>query len=149
MRVPAALAGLLGGLGWIGAYAADAVDAAGGLVDGLTWGGLALLVIAVLATGASLVSRSATWLRVIVSVCFALLAGSVLEVVREGGDPVAVDAGFGVLAVVAAIVALATRPRRPEPAPAEPGNHGGNHSANHSANHSGNHRSRSRGSHAR
>ncbi|HEY0951990.1 hypothetical protein [Nocardioides sp.] len=137
MRVPAALAGLLGGLCWVGAYAADAVDAGGGLVDGLTWGGLALLVIAVLATGASLVSRSATWLRVLVSVCFALLAGSVLSVVREGGDPLAVDAGFGVLAVVAAIVALATRPRRPEAAPAPPGNH------------SAHHRSRSRGSHAR
>jgi len=136
MRVPAALAGLLGGLCWIGAYAADAVDAGTGLVDGLTWGGLALLVIAVLATGASLVSRSATWLRVIVAVCFALLAGSVLEVVREGGDPVAVDAGFGAAAVVAAVIALATRRSRPEAAPAPRGNHSGNHS-------------RSRGSHAR
>jgi hypothetical protein len=116
MRVPAAVAGLLGGLCWLGAYAADAAAAGAGLVDGLTWAGLALLVVATLAAGASLVSRSATWLRVIVAVCFALLAGSVLEVVREGGDPVAVDAVFGAAAAVVAVIVLARR-RRSEPAP--------------------------------
>ena len=122
MRVPAAVAGLLGGLCWLGAYAADAADAGTGLVDGLTWAGLALLVVATLATGASLVSRSATWLRLIVAVCFALLAGSVVEVVREGGDPVTVDAVFGAAAVVVAVIVLAVRRRRSEPAP--PPRHG-------------------------
>lgn len=116
MRVPAAVAGLLGGLCWLGAYAADAADAGAGLIDGLTWAGLALLVVATLLAGASLVSRSATWLRVLVAVCFALLAGSVLEVVRESADPVSVDAVFGAGAVVVAAVALA-RGRRTDPAP--------------------------------
>ena len=117
MRVPAAVAGLLGGLCWLGAYAAEAVDAGAGIVDGLTWAGLALLVVAALVAGASLVSRSATWLRVLVAVCFALLAGSVLEVVREGADPVTVDADFGAGAIVVAVIALASRRRRPETAP--------------------------------
>lgn len=116
MRVPAAVAGLLGGLCWLGAYAADAADAGAGLVDGLTWAGLALLVVATLVAGASLVSRSATWLRILVAVCFALLAGSVLEVVRENADPVTVDAVFGAGAVVVAAVVLARR-RRTDPAP--------------------------------
>lgn len=123
MRVPAAVAGLLGGLCWVGAYVADAADTGAGLVDGLTWAGLALLVVATLVAGASLVSRSATWLRVLVAVCFALLAGSVLEVVREGGDPVTVDAVFGAGAVVVAAVLLA-RGRRTAPAPPPRSNRG-------------------------
>ncbi len=116
MRVPAAVAGLLGGLCWVGAYVADAADTGAGLVDGLTWAGLVLLAGATLAGGAGLVSRGATWLRVIVAVCFALLAGSVLAVVREGGDPVTVDAVFGAGAAVVAAVVLA-RGRRTESTP--------------------------------
>ncbi|MDI6910952.1 hypothetical protein [Nocardioides sp.] len=123
MRVPAAVAGLLGGLCWLGAYAADAAGAGAGLVDALTWAGVALLVVATLVAGASLVSRSATWLRVLVAVCFALLAGSVLEVVREGGDPVTVDAVFGAGAVVVA-AALLARGRRTAPAPPPRSNRG-------------------------
>lgn len=117
MRVPAAVAGLLGGLCWLGAYAADAADGGAGIVDGLTWTGLALLLVAALVAGASLVSRSATWLRVLVAVCFALLAGSVLEVVREGADPLTVDAVFGAAAIVVAVIVLASRRRRPEAGP--------------------------------
>lgn len=107
MRVPAAVAGVLGGLSWLGAYVADRVGAGAGLVDALTWAGVALLTIAVLAAGASLVSSSASWLRVIVAVCFAALVGSVLEVVRQGGDALLVDAVFGVAVLVVSAVALA------------------------------------------
>lgn len=115
MRVPAAVAGSLGGLCWLAAYVADRAGAGSGLVDGVTWAGVALLTIAVVLTGASLVSSSATWLRIIVAVCFAALVGSVLEVVRQGGDALVVDAVFGAAVLVVSIVALA-RGRRDRPA---------------------------------
>ena len=107
MRVPAAVAGSLGGLCWLAAYVADRAGAGAGLVDGVTWAGVALLTIAVVVTGASLVSSSATWLRIVVAVCFAALVGSVLEVVRQGGDALVVDAVFGAAVLVVSIVALA------------------------------------------
>ena len=106
MHAPVAVAGLAGGLSWIAAYVVDAT-VGGGLVDALAWAGVALLAIAVLGAGASLVSRSATWLRVVVAVCFALLVGSVLELVRGAGDPLAVDALAGLLAGAVAAVVLA------------------------------------------
>jgi uncharacterized membrane protein YccC len=129
MRSPAALAGLLGGLCWLGAFVADHVGR-GGLVDALTWAGVALLAIAALGTGAGLVSRSAPLLRVFVAVCFAILVGSVLQVLRQSGDPVAVDAACGaVIALVSAVAMTRARPVEPEPVAG--------------------HRVRSRGSHAR
>lgn len=121
MRVPAAVAGSLGGLCWLAAYVADRADRGSGLVDGITWAGVALLTIAVLAAGASLVSKSATWLRFIVAVCFAALVGSLLAVVRDGGDPLIVDAVFGAAALVVSVVGLSRGPRgRPAEAAAPP-----------------------------
>ncbi len=113
--MPAAVAGSLGGLCWLAAYVADRAGASSGLVDALTWAGVALLTLAVLATGAGLVSSSATWLRIIVAVCFAALVGSVLLVVREGGAALAVDAVFGAVVLVVSVVTLA-RGRRARPA---------------------------------
>lgn len=117
MRVPAAVAGSLGGLCWLAAYVAHRIDAGRGLVDGVTWAGVALLTISVLAAGASLVSSSATWLRIIVAVCFAALVGSVLEVIRQGGDALLVDAVFGGTVLLVSILALARggRDRAGEP----------------------------------
>lgn len=125
MRMPVAVAGLLGGVCWLGAYLVDATSG-GGIVDALTWAGLALLAIAVLGAGAGLVSRSASWLRVIVAVCFAALVWSVLEVLRDSVDQLAVYAVFGVVAGVVAVVVLACR----RPATAQPAGHratGGSH----------------------
>jgi hypothetical protein len=116
MRTPAAVAGLLGGLCWLGAYVLDATSG-GGLVDALTWAGYVLVGLAVLAAGAGLVSRSATWLRVLVAVCFAALVWSVLEVLRDSLDGLTVNAAFGVLAAVVAVVVL-TRGRPASAAPA-------------------------------
>ena len=104
MRAAAAVAGLLGGLCWVGAVWADA----------LVWPGAALLALAVLAAGAGLVSRSAVWLRCIVAVCFLALVGSVLEVLRENVDEDLVLAAAGGVAAVVAVLVLARR--RPEPA---------------------------------
>ena len=56
MRTMTAVAGLAGGLCWVGAL----------------WVGP--LAVAVLGAGAGLVSRSAVWLRIIAAVCFLALA---------------------------------------------------------------------------
>jgi hypothetical protein len=112
MSAAAAVGGLLGGLCWIAAFVVDTVSG-GGLVDALTWAGIALLVAAAAGAGAGLVSRSAGWLRLLVATCFVLLAGSVLQVIRGSADPLLVDAAAGVLAAVASIVALSRRRSAP------------------------------------
>lgn len=127
MRTAAALAGLLGGLAWIAAYVLDGTDRVGP-ANAVEVVGLVLLVVATLAAGAGLVSRSATWLRGIVAVCFTLLVGSVLEVLSDGIDERLVQAGAGGVTAIVGIVVLSRR--RPP-----------------SAQHSGGHRSG--GSHAR
>jgi hypothetical protein len=105
MRALVAIGGLLGGACWLAAYAVGA----GGSADALTWAGAALLAVATLGAGASLVSRGATWLRVVAAVCFLALVASVREVLRDGSDPPAVDAVAGAAAVLVAVVALTRR----------------------------------------
>ena len=100
MRAMTAVAGLLGGLCWVGAL----------WVDGLVWVGTVLLALAVLGAGAGLVSRSATWLRLIVAVCFLALVASVLEVLRENVDQDPLLAVAGAVAALVAVVALVRRP---------------------------------------
>ena len=102
MRAVAAVAGLLGGLCWVGALWVDRLDLAGA----------ALLAVAVLGAGAGLVSRSAVWLRVLVAVCFLALVASVLQVLRDNLDQDVVLAAAGAVAVVVAVLALARRPAR-------------------------------------
>ena len=111
LRFAAALAGLVGGLAWITVLVFDRASGRGVVVDALAWIGLFLLVIATLGAGASLVSRSAVWLRVLVAVCFAALAGSVLELLSESYDDLVVYAVFGAVAVVVSVVALARSER--------------------------------------
>lgn|SRR5690242_20220473 len=105
MRVVAAVAGLLGGLCWIGVL----------WVDVLAVVGAVLLAVAVLGAGAGLVSRSAVWLRLVVAVCFLALVASVVQVLRDNLDPDGVLVAVGGAAVVVALLALARR----RPAPAE------------------------------
>jgi hypothetical protein len=116
MRAAAAAAGLLGGLCWVGALGADV----------LVWPGAVLFAIAVLGAGAGLVSRSATWLRVVVAVCFLALVGSVLQVLRDNFDDGAVLAVAGVVAIVVAAVVL-TRVRAARESRAH--RHRGSHAA--------------------
>ena len=105
VRLTTALAGLIGGTVLVLACFV------GG--DALRWAGLALLALAALGAGAGLVSRSAPALRVLVAVCFALLAGSVLSVLVDAVGPPAY-AAVGTAGVVVAAVVLARR--RPVPA---------------------------------
>lgn len=101
LRTYAGTTGLLGGVAWV----------VHNLVtqDALWWAGLALLVLATAATGAALVSSSAVALRLFVAVAFPALAASVWWVVRDGaGDELVVDAVFGAVAALAAVVALGT-----------------------------------------
>ncbi len=99
MRTVAALAAVLGGLSWVGAA----------WVDVLAWVGTALVAVAVLGAGAGLVSRGATWLRWIVSVCFLALVASVLSVLLDGLDDQAVLLAAGAGAALAGGLALTRR----------------------------------------
>ena len=113
-RTYARTAGLLGGLSWVVRFVLDLNGSGTGIAaDVLWWAGLVLLAVALAALGASLVSRSALWLRVIVGVAFPLLVWSVLEVLNPAGDQEAVDGIFGALAAVVAVVGLLrSRPPR-------------------------------------
>ena len=103
MRTLATVAGLLGGLCWVGALWVDLLALVGAVV----------LAVAVMGAGAGLVSKSAMWLRVIVAICLLALAGSVLQVLRDNLDQELVLAVSGVVAVV---VAAYSHSRRPAPA---------------------------------
>ena len=100
MRV-AAVAGVLGGLCWVGAWWVGALAPVGAV----------LLAVAALGAGAGLVSRSTQWLRILVAVCFLALVGSVVEVLRENGDDQVVLAVVGVLAAIVGAAVLARHPR--------------------------------------
>jgi hypothetical protein len=99
------------------------VATAFGLVGGLCWvirafsdqevlgpAGFALIGIACAAAGATLVSSSVVPLRLFVAVAFPLLVWSVLEVARDNGTDRSVDAIFGAVTVLTALIAFVTRP---------------------------------------
>jgi hypothetical protein len=111
VRILAPLAGLVGGLAWMGAFVLEQVDRTA-LADAVDVLGLVLLLGAAVAAGASLVIRTTTWLRAIVGVCFALLAWSVVQLVAGGVDEALVHALAGAVAAVVAIAALTRRSAR-------------------------------------
>jgi hypothetical protein len=104
LRVPAALAGVLGGACWLVRGFADS--------EALRWAGLVLLALALAGAGAGLVK--ALWLRVIVAIAFPVLVWSVLEVVHEGAsDAATVDAVAGAaVALISVAVLVRARSRR-------------------------------------
>ena len=88
LRAVALVSGVAGGLCWLALLVLDRVESGStGLHDALHWAGLVLLGCAMVGFGASLVSRSALWLRVIVGIAFPALVWSVLEVFHPAGDP--------------------------------------------------------------
>ena len=97
LRTVATAFALVGGLSWVvRAFVEREV---------LTWAGLVMLGVACAATGAALVNSSVLPLRLFVAVAFPLLAWSVHEVTRDAAADATVDAVYGVVAVVAALVA--------------------------------------------
>jgi hypothetical protein len=97
--------GLVGGLCWLVRFVLDlGGSGSGGAADLFHGAGLVLLAVALVAMGAGLVSRSATWLRAIVGIAFPLLVWSVLEVLHPAGNAAGID---GVLGLVVALVAAA------------------------------------------
>lgn len=106
------IAGVLGGLFWIVRLVLDAAGVADGALDALYWSGLVLVAVALAGAGVGLVSKSAWWLRVIVGVAFPVLVWSVLEVVRNGGDALIVDAVVGFAVLVVSVIGLRRAPRK-------------------------------------
>jgi len=102
LRSVATAFGLVGGLCWAARAFSDQ--------EVLEWAGFALLAVAAIAVGATLVKSSAMPLRIFVAIAFPLLALSVWAVARDAAPDRAVDAVFGAVSVVAAVVAWLTRP---------------------------------------
>jgi hypothetical protein len=107
LRSLARIAGLIGGLCWLGGAALDAADASDSLVNALHWGGLALIGIALIGIGFGLVSTNAWWLALIVGICLPALVWAVLEWAHEQWTDRYVDGTFGVLLAVYCLVGLA------------------------------------------
>jgi hypothetical protein len=113
IRALARICGLLGGACWV-----VRLVRGGEVGDPLYWAGLALLFVGLCGLGAALVSKGAVWLQVIVGVAFPLLVWSVVEVLHASGDPVVIDAIFGILIAGTCLLALGRsgggdeRPRR-------------------------------------
>ena len=113
-RTAALVLALLGALCWVARWIADPTGTA---ADAMEYGGLVLLGLALVLMGSSLVSRSAVWLQLIVAVAFPLLVWSVVSVLHDSFDDVAVDAVAG---VVVLLLAGVMRGRRSQKAPARP-----------------------------
>ena len=114
----ARVAGILGGLCWIGRAVLDDGDGPASVIDALHYGGLALLVIALLGIGAGLVSGLVA-LRVVVAVCLVALAAAVLSFLHQQYVDRTVDGILGGLMVVYCVVGLVRR-RRAGDGTAEP-----------------------------
>ena len=115
VRALGPVAGLFGGLCWVVRWLADAAGTTGGWSDSLHWAGLGLLLVALAVVGASLVSTSALWLRLIVAAALPLLVWSIFSVVRGGGDAIVLEGAIGLLAVVIStgLVVVARRAATP------------------------------------
>jgi hypothetical protein len=100
------IAGVLGGLCWVGQAVVNDYDAASAAANALYWGGAALILVALVGLGAGLVSGAA-WLRLIVGLCFPLLVWSILEILRAEASDDIVNGGLGLaLALVCAAALL-------------------------------------------
>ena len=106
LRALARVAGLLGGACWVARMVLDRGGSEGAMVDALYWAGLALLFVALVGFGTTLVSKGAVWLQAIVGIAFPLLVWSVVEVLRPAGDPVVLDAVVGILIAGVSLLAL-------------------------------------------
>jgi hypothetical protein len=100
------VAGFVGGICLLAKAAFDGYESAHAAVNALYWGGIALVVVALVGMGSALVS-GATWLRLIVGCCFPLLVWAVLATLHKQADPNVVDGGFGLgLALICSALLL-------------------------------------------
>ena len=104
LRVPAAMAGVLGGAGWLAsAVTADAR---------YWWAGLGLLLLACVTGGAALVRPEVRPLRWLVAVACPLLVACLWLLLRDAVGGSVVDPALGATAVVAGVVELRAAVRR-------------------------------------
>ena len=101
----ARIAGILGGLCWIGRALLDDGNGPTGIIDGLHYGGLALLILALLGIGGGLVSGLMA-LRIVVAVCLVALAWAVLSFLHQQYSDRSVDGILGGLMVFYCVVGL-------------------------------------------
>ena len=88
------VAGIVGGLCLLDQAAVNQYEAAEAAVNALYWGGIALVVVALVGLGAELVS-GALWLKLLVGACFPMLVWAVVSVLHEQTSDNIVDGGFG------------------------------------------------------
>jgi len=124
----ARLAGVLGGLCWVVRAVLDDGDGAESVINALHYGGLALLVIALLGIGAGLVSGLPA-LRVVVAVCLVALAWAILEFLHQQYADRGVDGVVGALVAAYCLLGLLARRRRGDRGPSEPRRPSGSHAA--------------------
>jgi hypothetical protein len=125
----ARIAGILGGLCWMGRAILDNGDGPASVIDGLHYGGLALLVIALLGIGGGLVSGLMA-LRLVVAVCLVALAAAVLSFLHQQYSDRSVDGILGGLMVLYCVIGiLARRGRQREDGVAETHRSRGSHAA--------------------
>lgn len=108
------VAGVLGGLCWVLRAVLDDGDGPTSLIDALHWGGLALLVLALLGIGAGLVSGLPA-LRVLVAVCLVALGWAVLEFGHQQWPDRGVDGVLGALVALYCVGGLVRRRSRAAP----------------------------------
>jgi hypothetical protein len=111
LRTLIALGAIVGGLCWIAELLTERAGASGGFLTLLQWAGLALMTVAFLGAGVTLVRMGNHWLELIVGVATPTLVWSVVWAFKGGNaDPYVVDGVFGVLATVFGIATALRRP---------------------------------------
>jgi hypothetical protein len=106
----ARLAGVLGGLCWVGRAILDDGDGPASVIDALHYGGLALLVMSLLGIGAGLVSGLFA-LRILVAVCLTALAWAILEFLHHQYADRTVDGVVGALMAAYCLAGLVANRR--------------------------------------
>jgi hypothetical protein len=124
----ARIAGVLGGLCWLGRAVLDDGSGPTSLINALYWAGMALLALALLGIGAELVSGLVA-LRIVVAICLVLLGWAVLEFLRQQYADRWVDGAVGVLVALYCLVGLLRRRRPDAGEPREPRRSSGSHAA--------------------
>lgn len=102
------LAGVAGGLCWIAQALLDNGDGPASVIDALHYGGLVLLVIALLGIGAGLVTGLLA-LRVVVAICLVALAWAVTAFLYNQYSDPAVDGVLGALMVIYCVAGILAR----------------------------------------